>query len=113
VFAFMPIITDLAHQPFAAILAARGIKYRTLARAVPCSEVWISRLASGKEKPSEKMRDRIAELLDVPADALFLDSDGDRVLLEFVARTTASSGVPTRLEDPAVAATVARTLQVR
>jgi transcriptional regulator with XRE-family HTH domain len=52
---------------FAARLAAamteRGLSGRALARQVPCDPALISRLASGKQRPSEQMAQRLDDVL--------------------------------------------------
>jgi hypothetical protein len=69
----------------------------------------MSRVLNGRENPSPILRAKVAELLELPADHLFADEDGE-VVVRLVRRTTSASGVPEHLDDPAVIAQVARLL---
>ena len=95
--------------PLSIALAARDRTQDDLAKAVDCSPAWIGELVRGRGRPSRELAARISDVLDVDADDLFGETTG--IVVEFVRRTTSASGVPARLEDVAVADTVARALR--
>lgn len=97
-------------QPIKAILVLRDLEIRELASHVGRSKAWIGRVVNGREVPSAELAQAIADYLDLPADQLFSD-DPEGVVLSFVKRTTAASGVPERIEDDATAEGIAHLLR--
>ena len=81
-----------------------------MARRTERSGAWIGEVVSGRRRPSEDLAQKIAEVLDVPAEDLFARPEPD-VVVSFVRRTTAASSVPERVDDPAAAEEVGRVLR--
>jgi transcriptional regulator with XRE-family HTH domain len=98
-------------QPLKAIIALRGATNAAIARDLGVTAQYLGQCANGRERPSPEFTERLAQFLDVDPDALFLDEPGDAIVIEFVRRTRAASGVPERLDDPAVAAAIALALR--
>jgi transcriptional regulator with XRE-family HTH domain len=92
--------------PVSVTLAAKYITRDELARRAECSPAWMTEIVAGRRRPSDALARRIADVLDIPVDDLFAD-DTAAVVVSFVRRTTAASGVPERLEDVEVADHVA------
>jgi transcriptional regulator with XRE-family HTH domain len=51
----------------AALMADRGLGVLALARKVPCDQAYISRVASGKQRPSRGLAQRLDEILGAGA----------------------------------------------
>lgn len=97
-------------QPAKAVLAFRDISLVRVAADLGVSKHWVGRVLNGRERPSADFRTRLAEYLELDADDLFVDDDGD-VVLAFVKRTTKTSGVPLLVEDEGAAEKVAHALR--
>ncbi len=70
----------------------------------------MTEIVSGRRRPSDALAKRIGAVLDVDPTELFAE-DIDGVVISFVKRTTAASGVPEMLTDDATAGKVAQLLR--
>lgn len=82
-------------------LRARDLNNARLAELCGCSEAWISYLARGLGRPSPELAKKISDVVGLPEETLF--GATDKVVVEFVTRSTEQSGTPYSLEDPDVA----------
>lgn len=104
----MPVATR-SPQPAKALLALRDRTVRDVARELDVSAHYLGRVLNGLVRPSQRLTERLAAILDVEPAELFCD-DGD-VVVQLVRRTTTASGVPERVEDTGTAAQVAIALE--
>lgn len=52
-------------------LTVLGIKQKTIAAKVPCSEAYVNRCINGKQKPSQRLIEAACKITGLPAEALF------------------------------------------
>lgn len=96
--------------PVKALIVARGWTQKDVAEQVGVNQHTFGRIIGGSVEPWPALVQKLEELLGVPGDDLFRDTDGDpsSVVLEHVRRTTKASGVPVRLEDETTIANIAK-----
>lgn len=81
-----------------ALMAERGLGTRALARAVPCDSALISRLAHGRQWPSQQMAQRIDDVLEADGQlATVARSDG--LAADAGERLAAAALVPRRADE--------------
>jgi transcriptional regulator with XRE-family HTH domain len=96
-------------QPAKAVLALRGLEQTRVADAVDVSARWLGLVLNGKQRPSDELASKLSRYLGVPVEDLFVD-DPDAVIVRFVRRTTAASGVSEFVEDPVAVEQIAQHL---
>lgn len=96
-------------QPAKAVCAARGIRNTELAAELGVTSHYVGRIFNGQVQPSQRLRERIAETLAVPAEDLFRPGGeaGSAGVLELLERTRTSRGLALVIDDPAIIAQVA------
>jgi hypothetical protein len=62
-------------QPAKGALAMARIPNTRVASAAGCSAIWVGRVLNGRERPPERLRQVVAELLGKPESELFVWDD--------------------------------------
>lgn len=86
-----------------ALMAERGVTQRGLARLVPCNDGYLSRVAHDAQIPSERLAERLDELLGADGELAALRMSLDGVVnADDRARIAAAIAHPARLDGAAV-----------
>lgn len=99
-------------QPAKVLIAARGEMISEVAAAIGVNAHALGRILNGHTPPWPKLVDDLAEHLDADAGDLFHDQDTPlAAAVEQVINERVAAGLPRRIEDPAVLASVAKILR--